>query len=68
MIEELERKYLLDLLQKHNGSVTKIAVDAGMTRRNLHRLLNRYGLKAEAWRKGSSQKKLMIQAHKRFAS
>lgn len=50
-IEELERKYLLTLLQKHSGNVTKIAAEAGMTRRNLHRLLNRYGLKAEAWRR-----------------
>ncbi|MFQ5864056.1 MAG: sigma-54-dependent transcriptional regulator [bacterium] len=52
MIEELEREYLLALLQKHHGNVTKIALDAGMTRRNLHRLLNRYGFKAETWRKG----------------
>ncbi|MFQ5751051.1 MAG: sigma-54-dependent transcriptional regulator [bacterium] len=50
MIETLERRYLLSHLQKHRGNVTKIASDAGMTRRNLHRLLKRYGLKADAWR------------------
>lgn len=51
MIEDLEKKYLLTLLRQHRGNVTKIAVAAGMTRRNLHRLLKQYGLKAEAWRK-----------------
>jgi DNA-binding NtrC family response regulator len=50
-IDEIELKYLLELLQKHSGNVTKIAEDAGMTRRNLHRLLKRHRLEAESWRK-----------------
>lgn len=50
-INEIELKYLLALLQKHCGNVTKIATEAGMTRRNLHRLLKRHGLEADAWRK-----------------
>ncbi len=54
MIEELERKYLLSQLEEHRGNVTRIAAASGMTRRNLHRLLNRYGLKAEAWRNTNS--------------
>lgn len=49
-VDEVELRYLLTLLQKHHGNVTKIAADAGMTRRNLHRLLKRHGLEAEAWR------------------
>ncbi|MFQ5602449.1 MAG: sigma-54-dependent transcriptional regulator [bacterium] len=50
LIEGFERKYLLELLHKLHGNVTKIASEAGMTRRNLHRLLKRHGLEADAWR------------------
>lgn len=49
-IDETEKKYLLTLLKKHQGNVTKIAAESGMTRRNLHRLLNRHQLDANAWR------------------
>ncbi len=49
-IEELERKYLLNLLREYHGNVTKIAAAAGMTRRYLHTLLNRYGFEADTWR------------------
>lgn len=51
-IDKIERKYLLTLLEKHHGNVTRVAADAGMTRRNLHRLLNRHGLHASHWRNG----------------
>ncbi|MFQ5639485.1 MAG: sigma-54-dependent transcriptional regulator [bacterium] len=54
-IDEIELKYLLELLQKHSGNVTKIAADAGMTRRNLHRLLKRHGLEADSWRKNNNK-------------
>jgi transcriptional regulator with PAS, ATPase and Fis domain len=49
-IAELERKYLLTQLSKHSGNVTEIAKDAGMTRRNVHRMLQRHGLDAAEWR------------------
>lgn len=49
-IDELERKYLIHLLNKHNGHVTKIAEEAGMTRRNIHRLLNRHKIDPNSWR------------------
>ena len=55
-IDEVERKYLLALLSQHNGNVTKIAEEAGMTRRNLHRLLNRHRLDANAWRMSEGKK------------
>lgn len=55
-IDDVERKYLLALLSQHNGNVTKIAKEAGMTRRNLHRLLNRHRLNANAWRGGEGKK------------
>jgi DNA-binding NtrC family response regulator len=49
-LEELERKYLIYLLSKHSGHVTKIAEEAGMTRRNIHRLLNRHKIDPNSWR------------------
>jgi len=49
-IDELERKYLIHLLNKHKGHVTKIAEEAGMTRRNIHRLLNRHKIDPSSWR------------------
>jgi DNA-binding NtrC family response regulator len=50
-IDDIEEKYLLFLLRKHEGHVTKIANEAGMTRRNIHRLLNRHHIDPSAWRK-----------------
>ena len=49
-IDDTEKKYLLFLLKKHNGNVTKISEDAGMTRRNIHRMLNRHFLDPNSWR------------------
>ncbi len=49
-IDSLEKKYLLFLLEKYRGNVTKISEEAGMTRRNIHRLLNRHDIDPKAWR------------------
>ena len=49
-IDEVERKYLLSLLKKYRGNVTKIAEESGMTRRNIHRILNRHSLDPNSWR------------------
>jgi DNA-binding NtrC family response regulator len=49
-IDELERKYLIYLLNKHKGHVTKIAEEAGMTRRNVHRILSRHKIDPNSWR------------------
>lgn len=49
-IEEVEKMYLLKLLKECNGNVTKISEKAKMTRRNLHRLLNRHSLNPSNWR------------------
>jgi len=50
-IDDIEEKYLLFLLRKHEGHVTKIANEAGMTRRNIHRLLKRHSIDPNIWRK-----------------
>jgi two-component system response regulator AtoC len=52
-VQQIEREYLLEMLAKYQGNVTKIAADSGMTRRSLHRLLNRHHLKAHEWREVS---------------
>jgi len=49
-INDVEKKYLLHLLEKHKGNITKMAEDAGMTRRNMHRLLNNHKLDTDQWR------------------
>ena len=49
-IDQTEKKYLLYLLKKYNGNVTKIAEEANMTRRNIHRMLNRHALDPNSWR------------------
>ncbi len=48
--EAIEREYLLKYLKQFKGNVTKLAEKAQMTRRNLHRLINRHGLDPTAWR------------------
>jgi len=50
IIDETEKKYLFFLLKKHNGNVTKIAQEANMTRRNIHRMLKKHSLDPNSWR------------------
>lgn len=50
-MSEIELKYLVSLLEKHHGNVTKVAEEAGMTRRNIHRLLKNHRIDADHWRK-----------------
>jgi two-component system NtrC family response regulator/two-component system response regulator AtoC len=49
-IDELEKKYLIFQLRKHNGNVTKVADEASMTRRNIHRLLKLHNIDPNIWR------------------
>jgi DNA-binding NtrC family response regulator len=50
-IDRVERNYLIRMLRKYKGNISRIAKDAGMTRRNLHRLLNRHKIDPNIWRK-----------------
>jgi len=50
--ERSSRDYLTALLRTFDGNVSRSAERAGMERESLHRLLRRYGLKAETFRKG----------------
>lgn len=49
-IEKVERDYLLYLLKKHFGNITKVAEESGMTRRNIHRIVNKHSLNPDDWR------------------
>jgi DNA-binding NtrC family response regulator len=49
-VEDVEKRYLLHLLQKHNGNITNMAKEAGMTRRNIHRMLNNHNINTNEWR------------------
>ncbi|MDR3666569.1 MAG: sigma-54 dependent transcriptional regulator [Ignavibacteriaceae bacterium] len=49
-INDVEKNYLLHLLEKHKGNITRMAEDAGMTRRNMHRLLNNHNIDSDQWR------------------
>jgi DNA-binding NtrC family response regulator len=44
------REYLVALMRKFNGAVTLAAEQAGIERESLHRLLKRYGIRAESYR------------------
>ncbi len=50
-VEEVEKKYFLFLLTKHNGNITRISEEAGMTRRHIHRILKKYDLDPQQYRK-----------------
>lgn len=49
-IEEIENKFLLFLMKKYKGNITRIAEDAGLTRRHIHRMINNYKIDPNNWR------------------
>jgi DNA-binding NtrC family response regulator len=49
--ERVSRDYITTLLRELEGNVTKAAERAGMERETLHRLMRRYGIRAEDFRK-----------------
>ena len=49
-VEKVERDYLFHLLKKHSGNITKVAEESGMTRRNIHRIINKHSLNPDDWR------------------
>jgi DNA-binding NtrC family response regulator len=46
-VEQIERQYLQELLKKHNGRIAPTAVAAGISVRQLHKLMTRYELQKE---------------------
>jgi transcriptional regulator with GAF, ATPase, and Fis domain len=46
LIESFTREYLVALLEKCNGNISRMAREAGIARNYVHRLVTKYGLKA----------------------
>jgi DNA-binding NtrC family response regulator len=46
-IEDIERRYLKEVLVKNQGRIKESASVAGVTTRQLHKLMTRYGIRKE---------------------
>jgi DNA-binding NtrC family response regulator len=49
-VEDFERQYLKDLLSRHKGRMNQSAEEAGISTRQLHKLLMKYGIKRESFK------------------
>jgi len=49
-IEEIERNYLKDVLARNKGKINESARDAGISSRQLNKLMNKYGLRKEEFK------------------
>ncbi|MCG6158144.1 sigma-54-dependent transcriptional regulator [Rubinisphaera margarita] len=49
-LDNADQDYLIALLKKHRGNVSKAAQQAGLSRQGMHKLLGRYGLDAADFR------------------
>jgi DNA-binding NtrC family response regulator len=47
-VQQVERRFLSEALQRSDGNVSKAAQDVGMQRTNFHALMRKYGLTSEA--------------------
>ncbi len=47
LVESFEREYLTHLLQRHNGNISRAALEAGIDRNYIHRLVKKYNLPVE---------------------
>ena len=46
LIEDFERRYIVEVLGKYQGNISRAAVHSGIDRRSLHRLLAKYEIDA----------------------
>jgi transcriptional regulator with PAS, ATPase and Fis domain len=49
-VEEIERNYLKDVLARNRGKINNSARDAGISCRQLNKLMNRYGIRKEEYK------------------
>ena len=47
LVEGFERDYLVHLLARHKGNISRAALEAGIDRNYIHRLVKKYGLDVE---------------------
>ena len=50
-VEEIERRYVRDLLTTHQGRIGRAAAAAGVTPRQLHNILGKYGIHKEDFKR-----------------
>ena len=50
VVEEFEIRYLKDLVHRNRGRINKSAEEAGVTTRQLHKLLSKHGIHKEAYK------------------
>lgn len=51
VIDDFERYYLIDLFARNEGKVSKSAAEAGITTRQLNKLMLKYGIRKEEFKK-----------------
>ena len=49
-IDDFERQYLKDLMARNQGKVNKSAQEAGISTRQLHKLMTKYGIRKEEYK------------------
>ena len=47
LVESFERDYLVALLARHHGNISRAAAEAGIDRNYIHRLVKKYGLEVD---------------------
>ena len=56
VLEDFERRYVRDLVARNRGKINRSAAEAGITTRQLHKLMSKYGIRKEAY-KGNTEEK-----------
>ena len=49
-LDYLERQYLKEVMTKHQGRINRASETAGITTRQLHKLLSKYGIRKEEYK------------------
>jgi transcriptional regulator with PAS, ATPase and Fis domain len=49
-LDQLEQQYLKEVMTKHKGRINRAAETAGITTRQLHKLLSKYGIRKEEFK------------------
>ena len=47
LVEGFEREYLVHLLARHKGNISRAAAEAGIDRNYIHRLVKKYNLEVD---------------------
>ena len=53
-LDYLERQYLKEVMTKHHGRINRASETAGITTRQLHKLLSKYGIRKEEYKSDHS--------------